>query len=99
MSDHRIIIEEARLIMLRAMRDDPLASSQSEPALQEYLQEAGILKSREWVREQLRRLDELGAVTVTQAGSILIGTLTEKGRDHLARRLIIEGVKRPDRGE
>lgn len=99
MSDHRIIIEEARLIMLRAMRDDPLTSSQPEPVLQDYLQEAGILKSREWVREQLRRLDELGAVTVTQAGSVLIGTLTEKGRDHLSRRLIIEGVKKPDRGE
>lgn len=99
MSDHPIIVEEARLIILRALRDDPLTSSQSEPALQSYLESNGILRTREWLREQLRRLDDLGAATITRAGSIWIATLSEKGRDHLARRIVVEGIKRPDRGE
>ena len=40
-------------------------------------------------------LAEIGAVTLTEAGSVLIATLTERGLDHVERRIILDGVKRP----
>lgn len=92
-----IIREEARLIVLRALAAEPRYSS-SETLLQAELETFGIARSRAWLREEMRRLEELGAVTVTEAGSVLIATLSEKGRDHVERRVVIEGVKRPGPG-
>lgn len=94
MSDHRIIIEEARLIILRSLAEDP-RYSHNESILQAKLEEYGIARSRPWVREELRRLEDLGAVTLTEAGYVMIATLTDKGRDHVDRRLVMDGVKRP----
>lgn len=89
-----IIRNEARLIILRALADEPRYSL-NEALLQAQLETFGIARARSWVREELRRLEDLGGVTLTEAGSVLIATLTEKGRDHIERRLVIEGVKRP----
>lgn len=55
----------------------------------------GIRRSRDWTRTQLRALDELGAVNITEAGEIMIASLTKLGRDHIDRRCLIEGVMRP----
>ena len=96
MSD--IIREEARLIILRELEADAITSSAHEGLLQELLDSHGILKSREWLRDEMRRLHDLGAIDLVQAGSYYIATLTNKGRDHLHRRLVIEGIKRPNRG-
>lgn len=93
-----IIREEARLIILRELAADAITSSANEVLLHEQLDMHGILRSREWLRDELRRLHDLGAVELMQAGSYYIATLTGKGRDHLYRRIIIEGIKRPDRG-
>lgn len=92
-----IIRAEARLIVLRALAAEPRYSL-NEALLQAELETFGIARSRAWVREELRRMEELAAVTITEAGSVLIATLTEKGRDHIERRLVIDGVKRPSPG-
>jgi len=89
-----IIRAEARLIILRALADEPRYSL-NETLLQAQLETFGIARSRGWVREELRRLEDLGGVTITEAGTVMIATLTEKGRDHIERRLVIDGVKRP----
>jgi hypothetical protein len=47
------------------------------------------------VRTQLRALADLGAVTLTEAGSVMIASLTRAGLDHVDGRGIIEGVRRP----
>lgn len=90
----RIISEEARLVILRELAEQPNYSL-SETLLQPVLETFGVSRSREWIREELRRLADLGAVRLADAGSVVIATATAKGLDHAAGRLVIEGVKRP----
>lgn len=94
----RIIREEARLVILKALgafADETLNSSMLAAELATY----GINRERAWVHDELRYLRDMGAVTLAEAGSVLIATLTEKGRRHLDRHVAIEGVKRPSRPE
>lgn len=90
----RLIREEARLIVLKALAQEA-DYSLNESLLQAVMETYGISRTREWVREELRRLCDLGAITIGFAGEIMIARLTAKGRDHVERRLTIEGVKRP----
>jgi len=85
---------DARLIMLKALQaqiDNRLHSG----FLIEELRAFGIDRSREWVHGEVRWLAEMGAVTITEAGTVLVATLTEQGARHLRRSVAIEGVKRP----
>ena len=89
-----IVREEARLIILRELH------AQSNYALNDALLQAtletfGIGKSREWVREELNYLERVGAIRRSVAGSAMIAQLEPKGVEHVERRLVIEGVKRP----
>jgi DNA-binding GntR family transcriptional regulator len=94
MSMDRIIREEARLIILRELVDQP-GYALSDALLQPVLAMFGISRSREWIREELRRLEDLGAVRLSTAGTVAIATATPKGLDHVAARVQIEGIKRP----
>lgn len=89
---------EARLILLRALEEQPDGRLNSE-LLRLALESYGITKSRDWVHDELSWLAEMGAVTVVVAGSVRVASLTAKGSDHVLRRVVIEGVKRPSRGE
>jgi len=97
MSFSQKICEEARLIMLRALAEQPDGRLNSE-LLRETLVVYGISRSRDFVHEELRALAELGAVTITDVASVRIAAITTKGMDHVARRIVIEGVKRPSPG-
>ncbi len=91
-----LIREDARLIMLKALAgqaDERLHSD----LLAKELERFGIRKTREWVHGEIDWLVEMGAVTVTRVGTVVVATLTEKGARHLDRSLVIEGVKRPSR--
>ncbi|WP_100965344.1 hypothetical protein [Bosea sp. FBZP-16] len=88
--------EEARLIILKALAEQQDESLGSE-MLRRHLATFAIRREREWVHDELRWLAEMGAVTVTVAGTILIATLTEKGARHLGREIAIDGVMRPSR--
>ncbi len=95
----RIIREDARLIILKALAEETsetLNSGMLEEALAAY---GGISRPRAWVHGELAYLKEMGAVTVLVAGTVQIATLTDLGRRHLDRTAIIEGVKRPSRLE
>jgi hypothetical protein len=94
MSLDRIIREEARLIILRELAEQP-NNALNDALLQRTLETFGIARSREWVREELRRMEDLGAVTLVQAGTVSVATATTKGLDHVGRLLMIEGIKRP----
>jgi len=90
----RIIREEARLIMLRELAAQPNYSL-NESLLTATLETFGIFRPRAWVRDEMRFLESQGAARITEAGSVLIATLTDKGREHVDGRYVIEGVKRP----
>lgn len=92
MSD--IIRQEARLIVLKELAKQSNYSL-NDAILQDVLQTFGIAKPREWVREELRWLEEIGAVTIAHFGSAVIATMTDKGADHVARRTVIQDIKRP----
>jgi hypothetical protein len=98
MSMDRLIREEARLVILRVLEEQPDGRLNS-ALLQAALESFGITKSRDWVHDELNWLASMGAVTVIVAGSVRIATLTAKGSDHVSRRLVIEGIKRPSRPE
>jgi hypothetical protein len=90
----KVTREDARLIILRALSEqtnDSLASSTLEVVLDAFV----IRKDREWVHDQMEYLREVGAITVVDAGTIKIGTITQRGWRHLQREAVLAGVKRP----
>lgn len=97
MSDYlELIRQDARLIMLKALAaqaDERLHSG----LLTEELRAFGIDRPREWIHGELDWLAEIGAVTLTKPGTVVVATLAEKGARHLRRAIIIEGIKRPSR--
>ncbi|MQT13655.1 VpaChn25_0724 family phage protein [Segnochrobactrum spirostomi] len=96
MSMENRIVEEARLIILRALAEQPNESLSSEILRQE-LASFAISRERGWVHGQLDWLAEERAVTVTPVGSVRVATLAERGARHLRREIAIEGVQRPSR--
>jgi len=89
-----IIREDARLIILRELAaQDNYALNDS--LLREVLEGFGISRTREWVREEIAYLERVAAVSRTVAGSVVVARLLPKGLEHVERRLVIEGVKRP----
>jgi hypothetical protein len=83
-----------RLIILRELVAQP-DYRLNETLLLRVLETFGHRRSRDYLRDQLRWLDEMGAVTLTEAGTVLIAELTRRGRDHVERRTVIEGIARP----
>lgn len=91
-----LIREDARLILLKALAAQPDERLHSDILLAE-LERFGLRKSREWVHGEIDWLADMGAVTVTRVGTVVVATLTEKGARHVDRSIVIEGVKRPSR--
>ena len=89
-----IIREDARLIILRELHAQSNYSL-NDSLLQQTLESFGIARSREWVREELNYLTEVGAIEKTAVGSVVVATLKPKGVEHVERRFVITGVKRP----
>ena len=85
---------DARLLMLRELTQQ-IGARCNDAVLQYVLDVHGISRSRDWVRTQLRWLEEMGAVQLATAGSTLIATLRAFGRDHVERRALIDGVSPP----
>lgn len=86
--------EDGRLVILKelALQVD---GRLNEVTLQRVLETFAITRSREWVRTQLRKLAELEAIRITEAGTVMIAEIRTLGRNHVERRERIEGVTRP----
>ena len=96
MVDQDKIKRDARLIILRALYEqtnDTLHTG----FIDQTLRSLGIKKDREWIHDEVRWLADRGAITIIEAGSVLVATLTEKGARHVDREIVIEGVDRPSR--
>ncbi len=92
----KVMREDARLIILRALSEqvnESLSSSTIELVLQTFV----IRQPRSWIHGEMDYLRMMGAISIVDAGSVKIGTLTDLGWRHLLRETIIEGVKRPSR--
>lgn len=88
------LTEDARLVILRelARQNDYRLN---ETILTKVLDSFGHKRSRDWVRTQIRKLQELGVVKVLEAGTILVAEITRTGHDHVERRAFVEGVAKP----
>jgi hypothetical protein len=95
MSMGDVIREHARLIMLRDLAEQPDGRWNSEALREDLELRWAINRPRAFVHDELRWLEMMGAVTLVESASVLIASITQKGLDHVERRIRIEGVKRP----
>ena len=91
--------EDARLAILAelAQQRDATLNSRS---ITRVIEALGMRRTNEWTENQLRRLEEFGAIRLSEAdlpglGRVLIATLTRTGRDHVERRALLAGVSNP----
>lgn len=95
MSGYEEYVElDARLVILKGL------ARQSDGRLNEVLitrmlDEFGYNRSREWVRTQLRKMAEVGAVALTEPGTVMVAAITRAGMDHAERRSTLDGIARP----
>lgn len=94
---NRHLEEDARLVMLKELASQTNYTL-NETILHRVIETFGHSRSRDWLRTQLRAMEELGAVTLTQAGTVLIAVISPAGIDHVLRRRVIEGIARPSAG-
>lgn len=84
-----------RLTILKALADEA-DSRLNETLLMSVLQAFAINRSRDYLLNQLRFLEtEVQAVKLTEAGSVVIAELLEAGLNHVERRIVLTGVKKP----
>lgn len=94
----RILREDARLRLLQALEAQP-DGRLNDAMLRLVLASAAIDRGRDWVVQELRWLEMMGAIRLIAAGEVLVAELTERGARHLSRAEPIEGVRRAPRPE
>lgn len=86
--------EDMRLVLLRLLCEMPAYRANSS-VLAGMLHRLGHAPSRDQVKTELRWLEEQGLLTLEEAESVLVATLTERGQDVAERRAVVPGVARP----
>lgn len=87
--------ETARLTILKALAEQT-DFRLNETMIQAALESFAFRRGRDYLRNQLRWLEHsAGAVKLREVGTVLIAELTEAGMDHVERRRVLEGVRRP----
>lgn len=91
--------ESARLCILRSLAEQTdyrLTDSMIDDLL---VTRYAINRGRGYIRSQLAWLEsQAGAVRSEQAGTVIICVLTEAGADHVMKRRVLPGIKRPSAG-
>jgi hypothetical protein len=90
-----IMEREARLVVLRMLAEQTDRRLNSSLLRDELAERWAINRTRDWLHVQLRFLSDVGAAHLTEAGSVLIAEITQRGLDHVERRIVLDGVKRP----
>lgn len=88
------VARDARFFILRELTEQVDGQS-NDIHLRRILDAQGIRRSPEWIATQIGKLAELGAVTVTVAGTISIAAILPAGRHHVEARSVIVGVSKP----
>jgi hypothetical protein len=88
---------DQRLIILKALASTP-DYTQNSTILLRILDDFGHRMASDDLVEQLEWLagDEAAAISLKEAGSILVASLTKAGKEHVERRRIIAGIKQPN---
>lgn len=98
MSKHKTLqerlTEDRRLVILRVLQEVPASRSNSS-VIADMLVMWGHHVSRDYVRTQLRWLEEQELVTVEDLDGVLVVTLSERGHDVATGAAIVDGVKKP----
>lgn len=89
---------DCRLVILRALADEA-DHRLNENMLSHVLESFGHAKSRDYIRTQLRKLEELGAVRNREVGTVFVAELARAGLDHVERRSFLDGVGKPSIGD
>ncbi|GAM04823.1 MAG: hypothetical protein VYD90_13115 [Pseudomonadota bacterium] len=89
-----VIAEDARLQILREL-ERQADGRLNDLLIRRTLDIYGIRRDRDWIKTQLRKLEQLGAIELSPAGELLVAKLTREGRDHLEERSVIAGISRP----
>ena len=90
----KYMLRDMRLVMLRILAETPGFRSNSS-VLSMLLHQFGHTVSRDKVKTELRWLAEQGLVTLEEAGTVLVTTLTERGQDVAEGRAVVDGIARP----
>ena len=88
------VAREVRLKILRVLAQQT-DGRLSDIMLKQYLDIYGYRRDRDWIRTQMRKLADLGAVSLHEADEVLFARIEAPGRDHVEERSVIEGVMRP----
>lgn len=94
MSYAHFLREDQRLVILRVLSELPSYRGNSS-VIANLLHHFGHSPSRDQVKAELRWLADVGALTIDEAGSVLVATLTERGQDTAEGRVRIDGIARP----
>jgi len=89
-----VIIESARLAILRFLADDA-DYAHNTSVLQDLLGTIGFGMSRDQVETQCAWLAEQGLAVTDRRGAVTVVTLTSRGLDVAAGRARVPGVRRP----
>lgn len=90
----RLITEDIRLVLLRALQEDS-GYSLNESVLHTVLELFGHKVGRDRVRTELAWLAEQGLVVIERVASVDVATITRRGADAAVGRIAVPGVKRP----
>jgi len=92
---HALVLANIRLIILRALAEED-NESLNDTILQVVLEQFGYNRSRDFIANELAWLEkEVDAIRTSRAGTAVIATLVDAGRDHIARRRVLHGVQKP----
>lgn len=86
--------KDVRLVLLRTLSEMPSYRANSS-VLATMLDRWGHTVTRDQVKTELRWLDEQGLLSLDEAGSVLVATLSERGQDVSEGRAIMDGIARP----
>lgn len=86
--------KDVRLVTLRVLSEMPSYRANSS-VVAGLMDQFGHSVTRDQIKTELRWLEEQGLVTIDQAGSVLVATLTERGQDVAEGRAVVDGIARP----
>lgn len=95
MSYGDLLIQDARLVLLRVINEMPSQRANSSVLCTILDERYGHPLTRVEVKEQLRWLEERELIEIEEAGAVLLATLRERGEKVVNGRITVEGVKRP----
>lgn len=86
--------KDVRLVSLRVLSEMPSYRANSS-VIAGVMDRFGHAVTRDQIKTELRWLEEQGLVTIVEAGSVLVATLSERGQDVAEGRAFVDGVARP----